>query len=89
LGKGIGLGVAVWLLATAPAWAQFGGPLGGGGFGSPGLYAAPEGATGAIGAGAGNSAAAQQQCTTTPPVGRNGPQTVCTYGRPAPSSSNR
>ena len=88
MGKVLGFGLAAWLLATAPAWAQFGGPFGGA-YGSPGLYAAPEGATGAIGAGAGNSAATQQQCTTTPPVGRGGPQTVCTYGRPGPSSSNR
>ena len=86
--KGFGLAVAVWLLAPAPALAQFGGPAGAG-YGAPGLYAAPEGAAGAIGAGAGNSAATQQQCTTTPPVGRSGAQTICSYGRPAAPTPNR
>jgi len=83
LGKSFGFGLAAWLLATAPALAQFGGPFGGG-YGSPGLYAAPEGASGAIGAGAGNSAAAQQQCSQSAAVGRDGPRTYCQPGRVEP-----
>ena len=65
------LGVIVGLaLIAAPASAQFLAP-----FGGPGMLAAPEAASGAIGAGAANSAATQQQCTQTF-NGREGPRTA-------------
>ncbi|MDE3175550.1 MAG: hypothetical protein KGM15_05495 [Pseudomonadota bacterium] len=71
------LGVIVTLtLICAPARAQFMAP-----FGGPGVLSAPEAASGAIGAGAANSAAAQQQCTQTF-NGREGPRTTCA-GQPA------
>ena len=78
--KGIGLGLAVAMAATAPAFAQFAAPLGGG-YGSPGLYSAPEAAAGAFGGGAANNAAAQALCQQSAAVGRDGPRANCPPGR--------
>jgi hypothetical protein len=64
--------VGATLLAMAgPASAQFGVP-----FGGPGMLAAPEAVSGAIGAGAAHSARQQQECQQTY-AGRDGPRTVC------------
>ena len=77
------LGVIVGLaFISAPARAQFLAP-----FGGPGMLSAPEAASGAIGAGAANSAATQQQCTQTF-NGREGPRTVCA-NQSAPSRPAR
>ena len=73
---------AALMLVSAPASAQFLAP-----FGGPGMLAAPEAASGAIGAGAAHSAATQQQCTQTF-NGREGPRTVCT-NQVAPSGPAR
>lgn len=80
--KGIGLGFAAALAITSPAFAQFGAPLGGG-YGSPGLYSAPEAAVGAFGGGAANNAASQAQCLQSAGVGRDGPRGYCPPGRAA------
>jgi hypothetical protein len=67
--------IGATLLAMAgPASAQFGVP-----FGGPGMLAAPEAVSGAIGAGAAHSSAQQQQQQQCQQVfaGREGPRTVC------------
>ncbi len=86
--KSLGFSVAAWVALATPAMAQFGAPFGGG-YGNPGLYAAPEGSAGAIGAGAGNSAAAQQQCSQSAATGRDGPRTYCPPGQSAPEPGRR
>ena len=86
--KGLGFSLGISLAMAAPAMAQFGAPFGGG-YGNPGLYAAPEGSAGAIGAGAGNSAASQQQCSQSAAVGRDGPRTYCSPGRTPPDPTHR
>ncbi len=58
------------LLAAGPARAQFGAPMGGG------FLTAPEVSSGAIGAGAANSAAQQQPCVQSA-TGRDGPRGLC------------
>jgi len=76
------IGAAALLALVAPAQAQFYAP-----FGVPGGLTVPEVASGAIGAGAANSAAQQQQqqCSQTV-VGRGGLQTMCptNMARPKP-----
>jgi hypothetical protein len=79
--RSIVLGLAVGLALTAPTFAQFGGAPFGAGYGSPGLYAAPEAAAGAFGGGAANSAASQSQCMQSTGVGRDGPRGNCPPGR--------
>ena len=72
------IGAALCLLTLAgPAQAQFAAP-----FGGPGFLATPEVVSGALGAGAANSAA-QQQCSTQF-VGRDRPRTVCPESPPPP-----
>ena len=66
----IGVG-ALMLIGVAPAKAQFAAP-----FGAPGILTTPEFPSGAIGAGAANSAATQQQCVNVG-GGRDGPRYQC------------
>jgi len=68
--------------AISPAEAQFMAP-----FGGPGFLTAPEAASGAIGAGAGHSVDAQQQCQQNA-VGRDGPRSYC-QPYPAPPDPRR
>ena len=77
--KGMIWGLAAALAFTAPAFAQFAAPYGGG-YGAPGLYSAPEAASGAIGAGAANSAATQAQCAQAAGAGRDRGHTSCAAG---------
>ena len=74
MGKRVWIGLCALILAgAAPARAQYGAP-----FGGPGIWTAPEVAGGALGAGAANTAAQQQQqqCATVY-SGRSGPQYQC------------
>ena len=76
------IGVGAMLFVAAPAEAQFAAPFGG----TPSYLTVPETATGAMGAGAANSAAAQQQCSQVA-SGRDGPRGVClqrNYPSPPP-----
>ncbi len=66
------IGVVALLSGTVqPALAQFGAP-----FGAPGILTTPELSSGALGAGAANSATTQQQCGNTG-GGRDGVRYQC------------
>jgi hypothetical protein len=73
-----------WAFLCAPAKAQFAAPFGGG----PGVLTAPEAASGAIGAGAAQSARTQQQCTQMA-TGRDGPRGLCLPNAAPPEPRRR